>query len=435
MQNIVHIIKENKWQTVFISCLVFIFITSVSYAAFYKSATGTVQSGNIGNLDVTYTDGETFNFINSMPLLEEEVLEYAPSYKFTVKNTGNVAAFAEISLSELVVDNTLKSDENFKWAIYEDQSKISEGNFKNVNTSLVLKSNILLPVSVLKTYTLRVWINDNGGNQNHLINKTITGKINVTVTDKVVATIFDCNETIETFTIPETGTYKIEAAGASGTVGNTYAFIGTPPIPGKGATISSIFSLNSGDELTIVTGCMGSVTQATVQDGTGGAGGGGSFVFKRISSITNSSYQIQKGSNYYEVLLVAAGGGGTNDPSELGYATNGPNGIGATWITPNTTAYSTYTTAGTTNNTSYPDDEVLGITQFISYNSAGAYYTNNDGICYGGFGGGECGNTWIVPGGGWSKSDSAATSFSSGTNTSGTTGTRNGNGYVKIYKD
>lgn len=438
MKAIIEIIKENKLQTIIISCLIVVLTFSVSYAVFFKSESGTVQSGNIGNLDITYTDGETFNFSNQIPLLSEEVLEYASSYDFIVKNTGNVVAYAEISFSELVIDDVLKSDGNFKWALYEGETKLSEGNFQNASTILSLKKNISLSASATKTYTIRVWVNDNGENQNHLLNKTMTGKISVSATTAVVATTFDCTETIENFIISEPGNYKIEAAGASGTVGNTYGFIGTPPVGGKGATLSSTFALNNGDELAIVVGCKGSSTDGNNINATAGAGGGGSFIFKKIDSITDNTYQFQKGEDYYEVLLVAAGGSGTQDVayaySQGATPENGKNGVGDTWIIPGGDAYSTQTA---TPESPIELSNVLSISQFISYDLKGNRYSNSGGTCFGGFGGGGCTGNNFSYGGGWSNGSTrgAATSFSSGTDTNGTTGTRTGNGYVKIYKD
>jgi len=439
MNTIIEIIKENKWKSIIITFLLIVLAFGISYAAFYKSSEGTVKTGSIGNLDVTYTEGETFYFINSMPLLEEEAYEFAPTFNFSIKNTGNALAYAEISLSEIVVDDVLKNDENFKWALYEGDTKLSEGNFQDATTKLSLKKNISIAKSATKSYALKVWINDNGGNQNYLLNKNMNCKISVTVTETVVATRFDCTETIETYTIPESGNYVIEATGASGTIGNTYSFTGTPLRGGEGAMLSSTFFLNSGDELTIVVGCKGSVTDATANDGTGGAGGGGSFVFKKIDTITDSTYQFQKGSNYYETLLVAAGGGGTNDYSKSNSVGGGASGVGATWISPGGVEYSKTITAGTTNNTSFASITVLGISQFISYDLAGGYFKKNNGECRGGFGGGNCTDDGYAPGGGWSTTKASAgntaTSFSSGTNTTGKSGMRKGNGYINIYKD
>ena len=278
-------------------------------------------------------------------------------------------------------------------------------------------------------------IKDSYNGDNNLQGEVSISKINNKFTYNFSRiTNFAYSSNIVTYSIPKTGNYIIEAAGAEGTTGNNYSYTGDSLNGGKGATISSTFSLNKGDVLYIVVGGQGSVTDATAIDGTSGAGGGGSFVFKKIPSITNSKYQITKNSEYLEVLLVAAGGGGSTDNSYRskynGTLSSGADGIGATWISPGGAAYSTITKSDTVSSSA---SNVLGISQFITYNSVGSYYTRNSGVCRGGFGGGGCADDNPSYGGGWSTGTSyAATSFSSGVNTAGTTGSRSGNGYVKI---
>ena len=73
---------------------------------------------------------------------------------------------------------------------------------------------------------------------------------------------------LQTFTVPETGSYRITAFGASGGDLNTE----TPY--GRGAKMSGVFELNENQELTILVGQEGGIN-----DTSGGqAGGGGSFV-------------------------------------------------------------------------------------------------------------------------------------------------------------
>lgn len=174
---------------------------------------------------------------------------------------------------------------------------------------------------------------------------------------------------LQTFTAPATGVYQFDVAGAAGSGGNVYGgYIGTG---GKGARIVAKFTLNKGDVVDLVVGKKGTCIQATAKDGTSGGGGGGSFVFKRISSVTNTNYQFTKGSINYETLLAVAGGGGSKDCGYTSANSTGYDGIGASYKSPNNyTAYSTSTCASTSSTTS-----VLGISQFITYDAAGAYYT------------------------------------------------------------
>ena len=103
------------------------------------------------------------------------------------------------------------------------------------------------------------------------------------------------NSGIQTWTVPSSGSYTIEAYGAQGGPGATYA-VGNP---GNGAYMKGTFDLNAGDILHILVGQKGSYT--SYSNYYGGGGGGGTFV--------------AKGSNLNVSLpLIVAGGGGGGTP-------------------------------------------------------------------------------------------------------------------------
>jgi len=92
---------------------------------------------------------------------------------------------------------------------------------------------------------------------------------------------------IQEWTVPTTGTYRIEAYGAQG--GSDQYHDG-----GLGARMRGDFTLTKGDVIKIVVGQMGEI----VSDEKGAGGGGGSFVIK-------SPYN-----NTASILVIAGGGGG-----------------------------------------------------------------------------------------------------------------------------
>jgi len=87
---------------------------------------------------------------------------------------------------------------------------------------------------------------------------------------------------IQQWTVPQTGNYRIEVAGAQG--GNSSSRVG-----GGGAILSGVLALNAGDVLHILVGQTGDLGP----NGNGGGGGGGSYVIR---------------SN--QPLITAGGGGG-----------------------------------------------------------------------------------------------------------------------------
>ena len=237
---------------------------------------------------------------------------------------------------------------------------------------------------------------------------------------------------LQTFIAPAKGVYSFELAGAAGSEGNIYGRTGLTSTGGKGAKIVAKFTLKKGDIVDLVVGGKGTCTQATSTDGTSGGGGGGTFAFKRISSITNSNYQFTKGSINYETLLAVAGGSGSQDVGYRNSNGTGYPGQASSYKSPNNyTAYSTTTNAGTS---SASVSGTMGISQFITYDAKGSYYTRNSGRAQGGYGGGGSQDDNYSYGGGWCKGTNTyqSTSWSLDTTATGTDGANSENGYAKI---
>lgn len=97
------------------------------------------------------------------------------------------------------------------------------------------------------------------------------------------------------WTIPKTGVWTFEVAGAKGGQSSGYGGYRTP---GWGYTVEGDFTFNSGDKVMIVVGQQG-------QNSQNGGGGGGSFVYVNRSD----SYP----------LLAAGGGGGAGYNTSNGY--------------------------------------------------------------------------------------------------------------------
>ena len=242
----------------------------------------------------------------------------------------------------------------------------------------------------------------------------------------------DYTGSLQTFMIPYDGKYEIEAIGASGSGGNTYGTNFTSK-GGKGAKIVANFGFKKGDVIDIVVGGMGTSKQATQKEGTSGGGGGGTFIFKRIKSITDDRYQFTKGDIKYETLLVAAGGSGGEESSYYNRDSTGYDGEASNYKSPNNfTAYSTY--SHTPNDA---DSRVKCIPQFIQYDAEGTFYERGNGISRGGYGCGGSYATSFAPGGGWCQgsNEKQATSWSLDTKAIGTDGFNENNGSVTIkYK-
>ena len=102
------------------------------------------------------------------------------------------------------------------------------------------------------------------------------------------------NGDIQKFTVPESGFYRIESFGAQGGRGNVTPTTHGRDNGGRGAYVRGDFFLEKGEEVNVVVGQRGA--KGFGNDNCGGAGGGGSFVYK--------------GTIGGDGLMLAAGGGG-----------------------------------------------------------------------------------------------------------------------------
>lgn len=242
-----------------------------------------------------------------------------------------------------------------------------------------------------------------------------------------------------TYTFPCDCTAEILAAGAKGGNG---AGSGTG---GRGAIVAGTISFKTGDQLLICVGQAGTNnTMTSGSDGTTGAGGGGTYVVRKVSS---SSYRYTgsgTGNNWYvEPLVIAAGGNGGGDNLYTGNSTtiHGSSNQG----NENNMSYSSSTYyGGGFSKCSTSTDTSSGRSFLTGAAGATESYIRNNYTSYAGFGGGgaarddgTCGGGGGGYTGGSQSGATAATSFvittaSNISRKSGNTGGNNGEGYVKI---
>jgi hypothetical protein len=246
---------------------------------------------------------------------------------------------------------------------------------------------------------------------------------------------FNTTNGIQLWTVPVSGTYRIEAWGAQGSTA-------TGGTGGLGARMRGDFALTEGEIIRILVGQNAPNTSG--RENLSSSGGGGSFVVK-------SPYDTNQ-----SILVIAGGGGGTGNerPSTSNahtltsgrtgsHGSGGSNGSGGT----------SGTTAAGSGGGFFTDGQTSGDSggfSFVSGGGLGGLVDTSWSINGGGFGGGGSitggGNSRYGGGGGYSggsgsESLSGATSglwgggggsFNSGTNQSNSDGARTGAGQVII---
>ena len=229
-------------------------------------------------------------------------------------------------------------------------------------------------------------------------------------------------EGIQKWIVPYSGKYTIHAAGASG-ISSCSQNVG-----GNGASLASVFKLMKNDVLYILVGQQG----ISASYGWGGAGGGASFVAKKVQ---NSDYKFDVDDTYVTPLLVAAGGGGSGDCNDNG----NPKSAGSGNCETKEEGAGSIGEEKSAGGAGFATNSVLSTNSFLNGGQGGKTY-NGNAYGYGGFGGGGCpynaggggggfkgGNSggYAAAGtGGYSFGVDKAVYYSSGSNT--------GNGFVTI---
>ena len=229
--------------------------------------------------------------------------------------------------------------------------------------------------------------------------------------------------TIQTWTVPKSGVYTIEAYGAEGGGSTSYATLG-----GKGARIKGDVYLIAGEVIKVMVGQKGG---DAVYDGMGG---GGTFVVKQSGNTP---------------IIIAGGGGGASGSGANAVGMDAVTGTTSTADRCNSCAGVSGPSGGTAcSNASggggFTGNGGAGSGSFggVSYTNGGtggnSYYTVTGGF---GGGGGSHGGGWGGGGGGGYGGGSAHTagcgggggsSYNSGAVQSNTAGVRTGAGIVTI---
>ncbi|KAL0242981.1 hypothetical protein GEMRC1_005544 [Eukaryota sp. GEM-RC1] len=231
---------------------------------------------------------------------------------------------------------------------------------------------------------------------------------------------FNVIDGIQHWSVPLTGMYRIECAGARGG-NNNY---NTSTKPGKGAVMIGEFELKSGQIIKILVGQVG--CDAKRDSCAAGGGGGGSFV------VLDSS-----------PLIVAGGGNGQNYSS---WKTNGPDGrvdftegVGKGEYGAGGGGFTldgqNATSGNSTGGKSFLNGGMGGQSDTTCSITAHGGFGGGGGACNSGGGGGGYTGGSVVPHGQLNNTypSYGAGSFNSGFNPVNTSGSNDGDGFVKIH--
>ena len=159
-----------------------------SYAWYaYNNAESRIGGSTIKEVPtVIFAQTEYLASTITMPINDDDRYNYASKNSFTITIGEDLKKYEtaiEISLKDINMSNELKNS-NYKYELLQDGILVSNGNFSSINNSTSLK---IMPMTKLVndifprtyTYELYVWLSDDGTDQNYLMNKNFSAKINV----------------------------------------------------------------------------------------------------------------------------------------------------------------------------------------------------------------------------------------------------------------
>ena len=171
---------SNKKKAIIISSIVVVLLIGITIAYFSSRSSSVAQSIKTGSLNIVYENESTFRLSNLKPIKDSKIKEDAAEVSFTIKNYGQTEAYAHVNLIDIAISDNFKN-ESFKWALYQEETLIKEGDFSGIgtNTSLNLHKDIPFQPDEGKNYTIYIWISENKQDQSSMMNGSFNAKVEI----------------------------------------------------------------------------------------------------------------------------------------------------------------------------------------------------------------------------------------------------------------
>lgn len=179
----------NKKDIFYIIVLILTFITVVVgatfaiYVWFFSQEEGT-SAVYTGTFSIEYLSGEKINFHllypTEKPTIDIEKNVYKNNFKVT--NTGSLDG----EITEIVIEISKNEFETkiLRYSLYNKaKEEISEGYIEG-STEAIIARNLELKSNEQEEYTLLIWLEDNGKEQNKEMKKSFIGAIRVDAMQK-----------------------------------------------------------------------------------------------------------------------------------------------------------------------------------------------------------------------------------------------------------
>ena len=161
-----------------LTLIIMIVATTMAYFSLLDSQK---EEGTVlytGKLEINYIDGVYMKNPELIPIKNPGYNTYEGVYRnnFSIASSGTLEQTIDL---ELEVANNEFSTNAIKYAIFNEAgNRITSGTVPNEG-KVTLATNLYLSPTGTAKYTLLIWLNNTGYNQNGEMGKSISGKINI----------------------------------------------------------------------------------------------------------------------------------------------------------------------------------------------------------------------------------------------------------------
>ncbi len=152
----------------------------------YSNAEGRASGSGISEKpSVVFAGTEYIDVSNIMPILDEDRYNYGERNSFVVTVPATLEKYEisiQINLVDISISDELKIDD-MKYELLQNDIIVSSGDFSSLegNVLSILPNQIINVPNYPYSYNYRliIWLSDNDGDQNYLMDKELRAKINV----------------------------------------------------------------------------------------------------------------------------------------------------------------------------------------------------------------------------------------------------------------
>ncbi len=178
-------INKNIVFSVVAVILLVVVVLGATVAYFSAQAQTEVQAVTTGSLIMGFTSGNIVNADWIEPIADTDIETKATTLPFSVTNKGDQHMNLTISLTDIRISDELK-DVDFRWGLYnaDTGNGLSFGIFSDLGDAkeMVIYRDTIIDAAdpdITNNYILRVWIHDDGANQNYMQGKSFSAKVTV----------------------------------------------------------------------------------------------------------------------------------------------------------------------------------------------------------------------------------------------------------------